>query len=234
MGKGAERRQAKHLAVLRYHAASAVATTLLFVGYRLWRHADTAGGLLWASLVPTTACYVATLALLARHVADGGELFQPGLVDTAWDLLWVTLFVQVSACLTDWAWLLFAIVRRSAQGAGRHAGVLRAAPSPCPAPGRSLQPSPPTLRGPASFTPGSARLTGRSRWKRTRPRPSAGPRTSACSAAPRGASSPRAAHVQASPGRRSARRAWRCHGRRRRPGCLIVACPALVMRCRAS
>mmetsp|Transcript_14400 Transcript_14400/g.34855 ORF Transcript_14400/g.34855 Transcript_14400/m.34855 type:complete len:160 (+) Transcript_14400:15-494(+) len=109
MVKASEKRAVQNLTIVRQHALAMVLATLLFAGYRLWRHAATASWLHWGSVVITTVVYGVCYKLLAAQASSGGELFQKGLVEYCWDMVWITLFVQVASCASDWFWLIYLI-----------------------------------------------------------------------------------------------------------------------------
>jgi hypothetical protein len=145
----------KNLRVVHQHALAALLITALFVALRLYRNASTASWWLYATLLPTSATYGGTLVLLRAQANTGSDLFQPGLVDYCWDGMWITMFCQLLASYTDWAWALYSIVRapvasalplRNSEGRARAAArgaLTRRVPPACALPARPSCPARP-------------------------------------------------------------------------------------------
>jgi hypothetical protein len=106
---------AKNVRIVQQHGAGIMLINAFFIFLRLYRNRHTASWGHYASLVPTTATYAICYFFLQAQAVQGDELFQKGLVEYCWDMLWVTMFVQVLACYTDWAWVLYSIVRAAAR-----------------------------------------------------------------------------------------------------------------------
>jgi len=110
MGNAAKR-AVKNIRIVQQHGLAILLINVIFIGWRLYRNRLTASWAHYASLLPTSAVYAFGYRLLKAQAEDGSELFQKGLVEYCWDMVWVTMFVQLLACYTEWAWVLYSIVR---------------------------------------------------------------------------------------------------------------------------
>lgn len=107
----ASKRAAKNIRIVQQHGLAVLVINAIFILWRLYRNRATASWGHYASLLPTSAVYGVSYRLLKSQAEDGSELFQKGLVEYCWDMVWITMFVQLLACYTDWAWVLYSIVR---------------------------------------------------------------------------------------------------------------------------
>ncbi|KAG8468320.1 hypothetical protein KFE25_013403 [Diacronema lutheri] len=108
MGNAAKR-AVKNIRIVQQHGLAILLINVIFIGWRLYRNRLTASWAHYASLLPTSAVYAFGYRLLKAQAEDGSELFQKGLVEYCWDMVWVTMFVQLLACYTEWAWVLYSI-----------------------------------------------------------------------------------------------------------------------------
>jgi len=111
MGSTSNKRAVKNMQTVRYHGFAILLINAIFVAWRLYWNRGTATWGLYASLLPTSVAYGISYRLVMQHAEDGSELFQKGLVEYCWDIIWVTMVTQLLACVTDWAWALYSLVR---------------------------------------------------------------------------------------------------------------------------
>ncbi|KAI3429460.1 hypothetical protein D9Q98_005552 [Chlorella vulgaris] len=122
MAKGGDKRRleanAKHLQKLQIAIAAA---NVAFLVIRLLLRRTTAGKLLWvawlATLVVAAAAYRMIASSLAPAYGPSGELLYSGqdlkvggVMSYLHDVIYITLFVQLAGCVTDYAWLAFLLI----------------------------------------------------------------------------------------------------------------------------
>lgn len=185
MGKASEKREARNVAIVRQHAVAMVVSTAVFAAYRLYHHAATRSWFNWLTLLVASTVYAGCYWVLSGHVALGDvELFQAGLVEYSWDLVWYTLFVQILSNFTDWAWALYVIVSAARRAAVQGARSCRQRILPslplCAAMGGHL-----LLRMDAPHLPVDHQARRRRRWRCLRCRRSQEARQAREAAAPR-------------------------------------------------
>ncbi|GBF96448.1 hypothetical protein Rsub_09247 [Raphidocelis subcapitata] len=119
-GEGAKRRletNQRRLATLR---AALLGCTLLYAAVRLGARRGTAGGWHWFGLVVTLAAHAFSYLALSAAAAptysatgsllDGGGDLDKGAASVYHDVIYITCAVQALACLTGWAWWLYALL----------------------------------------------------------------------------------------------------------------------------
>ncbi|EFN59661.1 hypothetical protein CHLNCDRAFT_49457 [Chlorella variabilis] len=122
MAKGGDKRRLeenrRHLNKLRALVAGA---NVAFLVIRLLFRRSSAGKLLWAGwllsgVICNVAYYMISQSLSPVYgpsgelVYSGQDLSVGGVLSYMHDVLYISLFVQLAGCATDWAWLTFLLI----------------------------------------------------------------------------------------------------------------------------
>ena len=96
----------------------------LYIANRMWRLWETFSGWHMCAFAITTVAYAVCYFLLARAgspkyaplekggalISGGSDLSQAGVIEYTWDMLYVTIFVQLTTgFVSDWFWLVYLI-----------------------------------------------------------------------------------------------------------------------------
>jgi len=120
----AKKMLAQNKAIMSRYNLILPGVNLVYIAYRMYYLWDSFSGWHIAAFVITSIVYLVCYMLIARAaapkyaplekggglVSGGADLSQAGVLEYSWDMLYTTMFVQLSsAFISDWFWLLYLI-----------------------------------------------------------------------------------------------------------------------------